>query len=89
MLSGSRSDSLIRYLNNLYLDSENNEIEIKLQLVKKKQALIISQERAMFAHFCGLNNVFTSVCSNMIMKWSYFFLLHYSDKIVLSEVDVL
>ena len=42
----------------------------------------------MFVHFCGLNNAFTSVSSNMIMKWSYFFLLS-SGKGVLSEVAVL
>lgn len=49
ILSGN---SLISYLNNSYLDSEKNKIELKLYLVKKEQALTISQERAMFAHSC-------------------------------------
>ena len=55
-----RSDSLIGYLN-LYLDNENNEIKLKLKLLKKQQVLTISQEREMFVYFCGLNNAFTSV----------------------------
>lgn len=59
---------LTGYLNS-YLDSERNEIKLKLQLVKK-QPLVISQQRAMFAHF-------------LVWTISYFCLFRHEHAVVL------
>lgn len=54
VLSGSKSNSTIGYINKSYLERGKTRTRLKLQLVKKKQSLpLIKTERC----FCDLDNV--------------------------------
>ena len=54
MHSGSEGNSMIWYCNNFYITEERNK-GAKTIIVKKQRSLI-SQERVILGHFCGLDH---------------------------------
>lgn len=54
MQSGSEGNSVIWYYNNCYIKEERNKGDKNI-IVKKQQSLI-SLERVMLGHFCGLDH---------------------------------
>lgn len=74
MLSKSKDDYLIRYLNNSYLNIERYEVGLMLQLENKQQSVIISQGREVFVHFHGLENALIfSLQTDIIMMILFLF----------------